>query len=402
MKKSLIRSFSILVVLIMFISVTNIRGNNDYLEKICYAKSTEKLSSSNIELKVGKSKQIQLNNNKNKVTWSVISGKKYIALKNKTKNKVTIVALKSGSAKVQAKSGKKKYVCKVTVKKSYTSNDETNKSDRSKLFALVNDLVSKGADSKILNIDNPVMYKFDNFGNLTRISWESYLGRLKTLKVRGFKNLNYIEFGFNDITSCDLTGNDNLNDIVCSKNNLKELRVNGLKNLITLDCHNNAIEELNLQGNIKLTTLDCCENKLKELNLKDNVLLWKLRCNYNNIKSLDLSNRSELYHLECNNNNIEYLNIYGNENLQDIDCSENKITSLKLDGDGVLETLKCNNNALTHLDISGASNLEYLNCSKNKLTKIDFSNNKELDYLYYDLGVQLENLVEKCNTYSKI
>ena len=74
------------------------------------------LSPKKLEVKVGKSKKLTLKNNTKKVTWSIVSGKKYVTLKNKKKKSVTVVGKKAGKAKVQAKAGKKKYICTVTIK----------------------------------------------------------------------------------------------------------------------------------------------------------------------------------------------------------------------------------------------------------------------------------------------
>lgn len=56
---------------------------------------------------VGKKATLRLKNNKKKVIWSVISGKKNIKLSAKKKTSVTIKGIKKGNAKVQAKIGKK-------------------------------------------------------------------------------------------------------------------------------------------------------------------------------------------------------------------------------------------------------------------------------------------------------
>lgn len=69
----------------------------------------------------GKTKKIELKNNKKKVTWKVIKGKNIIEIKKKTKTYATIEGVKKGSAEVQAKIGKKKYTCKVTVKEKATT-----------------------------------------------------------------------------------------------------------------------------------------------------------------------------------------------------------------------------------------------------------------------------------------
>ena len=81
------------------------------------AKSKIKLSTTRVSLNGGASKTIKIKGTKKKVKWSVVSGKKNIKLKNKKKTSVKIVGVKRGTAKVQAKLGKKKYICRVTVKK---------------------------------------------------------------------------------------------------------------------------------------------------------------------------------------------------------------------------------------------------------------------------------------------
>lgn len=82
------------------------------------AKSKIKLSTTRVSLNGGASKTIKIKCTKKKVKWSVVSGKKNIKLKNKKKTSVKIVGVKRGTAKVQAKLGKKKYICRVTVRKS--------------------------------------------------------------------------------------------------------------------------------------------------------------------------------------------------------------------------------------------------------------------------------------------
>lgn len=71
--------------------------------------SNTKLAYKTIKIKKGKETRLALLNNSKKVTWKIISGKKCISLKNKSKTGVTIKGIKKGSAKVQAEIGKKKY-----------------------------------------------------------------------------------------------------------------------------------------------------------------------------------------------------------------------------------------------------------------------------------------------------
>ena len=80
------------------------------------AKKKVKLNKKSVTVNVGKAVKIKLQNNTKKVKWTIISGKKNVMLSNKAKTSVTIKGKKAGKAKVQAKAGRKKYVCKVTVK----------------------------------------------------------------------------------------------------------------------------------------------------------------------------------------------------------------------------------------------------------------------------------------------
>lgn len=54
-------------------------------------------------------------NNTKKVTWSVVSGKGCVTLGKKTNYSVVVIAKAEGTAKIQAKVGKKKYTCTIYV-----------------------------------------------------------------------------------------------------------------------------------------------------------------------------------------------------------------------------------------------------------------------------------------------
>lgn len=75
-------------------------------------KKRVKLNSDNISLYVGDSYTLKLKNTKGKVKWS--SSKKSVAT---VSSKGKVKAKKSGTCKITAKVGKKKYTCRVTVKK---------------------------------------------------------------------------------------------------------------------------------------------------------------------------------------------------------------------------------------------------------------------------------------------
>lgn len=94
------------------------------------AKKKVKLNKKTVTVNVGKTVKIKLQNNKKKVKWTVTSGKKNLKLSKKKKTGVTIKGMKAGKAKVQAKVGKKKYVCKVTVKKKQANTNSDKSSDK--------------------------------------------------------------------------------------------------------------------------------------------------------------------------------------------------------------------------------------------------------------------------------
>lgn len=83
------------------------------------------LSTKKLTVAKGKGKILKVRNTKKTVKWKVLSGKKYITLKKKSKVAVTIWGRKKGTAKVQATIGKTKLTCKVNVKDA-TNQNTTN------------------------------------------------------------------------------------------------------------------------------------------------------------------------------------------------------------------------------------------------------------------------------------
>lgn len=69
----------------------------------------------NAKVTVGKTVKIKLKNNRKKVTWKVTKGKKLIKITKKSKSYAKIRGIKTGTAKIQAVTGRKKYTCTVTV-----------------------------------------------------------------------------------------------------------------------------------------------------------------------------------------------------------------------------------------------------------------------------------------------
>ncbi len=90
----------------------------DGSSSVAYAKKNIALSAKRMNLYVGKKKTLRIKNlAKGKRTkWSVVAGKKCVTLLKKKNHCVTVKAKRSGTAKIVAKVGKKKYRCVVYVK----------------------------------------------------------------------------------------------------------------------------------------------------------------------------------------------------------------------------------------------------------------------------------------------
>lgn len=86
-----------------------------------------KLSTNRMKISVGEKKTIRVKNlpKKKRAKWSIATGKKYITLLAKKRNRVTIKAKKAGTAKIIAKIGKKKYRCTVYVADKKKTNSTT-------------------------------------------------------------------------------------------------------------------------------------------------------------------------------------------------------------------------------------------------------------------------------------
>lgn len=90
------------------------------------ASAAGKISKKKATLKVGQSLQLKITGTKGKVKWT--SSKKSVAT---VSSRGLVKAKKKGSATITAKIGKKKYICKITVKKNSNSNGGFNSNTNS-------------------------------------------------------------------------------------------------------------------------------------------------------------------------------------------------------------------------------------------------------------------------------
>ena len=149
---------------------------------------------------MGKTVKIKLQNNKKKVKWTVISGKKNVSLSKKGKTGVTIKGKKAGKAKVQAKIGKKKYVCKVTVK-----NPKKTQSVK-KTPAATNNSSGKTGQTAAPSVTNNPQNSTSDDKKIVSIAWHRdskyvFLFKGKKLVDKGNRNLANDEI---DVANCSL------------------------------------------------------------------------------------------------------------------------------------------------------------------------------------------------------
>ena len=159
------------------------------------AKKKVKLNKKTVTVNVGKTVKIKLQNNKKKVKWTVTSGKKNVTLSKKKKTEVTIKGKKAGKAKVQAKVGKKKYVCKVTVKNTKKVNKIANKNNS-----------TKPGNTKAPIVTNSPKPSTDNTKKIVSIAWPSdtkyvFIYKGEKLVDKGNRNLANDEI---DVANCSL------------------------------------------------------------------------------------------------------------------------------------------------------------------------------------------------------
>lgn len=374
------------------------------------------LSTKKLTITKGKSKTLKVKNTKKKVTWKVVSGKKYISLKKKGKTAVTVKGVKKGTAKIQAKADKKNLTCTVTVKnpeKKDNSTKATNqtvatppstvqptgepdtKNEQDDVTALKTLIAEQRGQGAIVSEDiNSEEYKWEN-GRLTEIHWTWKYNNNQggeSIKLKGsisfspFTELQVLECEESEITELDVTKNTKLKKLNCHGNLLKNLNVTNNINLIELDCsYNNKLTNIDVTNNIKLERLQIDRNlEMKSLDVSKNINLKYLYCLQSPLTSLDVSKNTELVELDVRGDKLSSLDVRNNLKLELLQCNVNQITDLDVTNNKNLKTLWCNANLLSSLDVSKNVALTTLYCEHNQLTSLDLTNNTKLTDLDCD------------------
>tara|TARA_B100000767_G_scaffold57601_1_gene53394 strand:- start:66 stop:1055 length:990 start_codon:yes stop_codon:yes gene_type:complete len=148
--------------------------------------------------------------------------------------------------------------------------------------------------------------------------------------------------------------------------------------LTYLNCGYNQLTSLDVTQNTALEVLECYSNQLTSLDVSQNTALYRLKCDDNQLTSLDVSNNTALESLDCDANQLTSLDVSQNTALKILGCTVNQLTSLDVSNNTALEVLECAINQLTSLDVSNNTALEGLNCDANQLTSLDVSQNTAL------------------------
>ena len=308
------------------------------------AKKQVKLNKKSVSVAVGKTVKVKLKNNKKKVKWTVVSGKKNVALSKKGKTGVTIKGKRVGKAKVQAKIGKKKYVCTVTVTNKNkaqttvakrtaapgnttgTTAGKNTGSTAAKPTATptptptptptstptptptptptstptptptANPTVTLSADAQALkkiieeqkkagatvseDLQDKDQYSWDE-GTLIGITWNK-VGLAGKLDLGSFASLKSVSFNNNAITELDVTKCTKLQKLLCNGNQLTKLDVTKCPELINLQCNKNQLSKLDVTQCAVLETLWCNRNQIT-----------------NSLTELDLTNCTKLETVEA-------------------------------------------------------------------------------------------------------
>lgn len=186
---------------------------------------------------------------------------------------------------------------------------------------------------------------------------------------------------------------DHENEISFNITDMPEIKY--FTSLEYLECGYNLLTTLDVSKNTALIELWCDGNQLTSLDVSNNAALTYLSCNGNQLTSLGLSKNPALTELYCINNQLTSLDLSQNTALIELECKDNQLTSLDVSKNTVLIDLECDNNQLTSLDLSKNPALKYLFCGNNPLTKITLYKYHTISNSYIeDIEEEYGNIIE--------
>ena len=139
------KRIAILMALVLMIGGIQLTSTSSLAAKV-------KLNKKSISLQVGKTYKLKVKGTKKKAKWS--SNKKKVATVSK---KGVVKGKKAGKAKITAKVGKKKYVCKVTVKGKKTSGKTSTKQPSTTTATPTPPVVKNPTSSNVTSVSTDVL-----------------------------------------------------------------------------------------------------------------------------------------------------------------------------------------------------------------------------------------------------
>ena len=125
-----------------------------------------------------------------------------------------------------------------------------------------------------------------------------------------------------------------------------------------INCYDLSISDLiGIEAFTALTYLNCGYNQLTSLDVTQNTALEVLECYSNQLTSLDVSQNTALYRLKCDDNQLTSLDVSNNTALESLDCDANQLTSLDVSQNTALIILGCIVNQLTCLNVANGNNI---------------------------------------------
>ena len=135
-----------------------------------------------------------------------------------------------------------------------------------------------------------------------------------------------------------------------------------IKIIINLDISNSNISDLSgIEDFTNLEYLDCGYNQLTTLDVSQSPALTYLNCSTNVMTSLNISQSPALEYLECGFNELTSLDVSQSSALSSLSCWENQLTNLDVSQNTSLTELYCAMNQLTSLDVRNGNNTNLTN-----------------------------------------
>jgi Leucine-rich repeat (LRR) protein len=200
--------------------------------------------------------------------------------------------------------------------------------------------------------------------------------------IEDFTDLEYLDVGFNNLDSIDISNNDKLKYLDLSDNNLYYL------------------SSINLGYNISLLHLDIRGNGIQYIiNFDYLPNLEALHIGNNNIDSIDVSNNIYLRELNGRHTSISHLNLYNNDSLKILEFWNSNITGVvNLNNKTILRKVKLSFNNIYKILVKNTPNLTSLEFSNNQLTSIYVQESPKLiELICRDNPISLLTLVNNPN-----